>query len=65
MCIYIYIYVYTCKYICIQTLTPESTASLRTKILDLRGSDSSRTFTSRGGILRPVGNLPESLSQHG
>ena len=39
------------------------TASLRTKIMDFRGSDSSRILILRGGILRPIGNAPESLSQ--
>ena len=39
-----------------------STANLRTKILDFRGFDSSMTLTL-GGIPRPIGNFPESLSQ--
>ena len=40
-----------------------ATANLRTKILDVRGSDSSRILSVRGGILMSIGNLPESLSQ--
>ena len=41
------------------------TANLRTstKILDLGGFDSSGILILRGGILRPIGNLPEVLSQ--
>ena len=39
------------------------TADLRTKILDVRGFDSSRLLILRGGIPRPIGNSPESLSQ--
>ena len=44
-------------------LTGENTANLHTKILDFRGFDSSRILTLRGGIPRPMGNFPESLSQ--
>ena len=40
------------------------TANLRTKILDLRGFDSSTILILRGGIPRPVENSPESLSEH-
>ena len=36
---------------------------LRTKVLDFRGFDSSRIFILRGGIPRPIGSFPESLSQ--
>ena len=39
------------------------TANVRIKILDFGGLDSSRILILRGGILRSVGNLPESLSQ--
>ena len=40
------------------------TASLRTKIMDFRGFDSSGILISRGGIvLMSTGNFPESLSQ--
>ena len=38
-------------------------ANLRTKILDLRGLDSSIIIILRGGILVSMGDLPESLSQ--
>ena len=38
-------------------------ANLRTNIVDFRGFDSSIILILRGGILRPIGNLPESLSQ--
>ena len=43
-------------------LTPD-TANLRTKIMDFRGFDSSRILMLRGGIPRPIGDFPESLSQ--
>ena len=39
------------------------TATLRTKILDFRGFDSSRILSLRGGILMSIGNFPEVLSQ--
>ena len=34
-----------------------------TSIVDVRGFDSSIMLNLRGGIPRPTGNLPESLSQ--
>ena len=39
------------------------TANLRAKIMDFRGLDSSIILILGGGIPRPVGNFPESLSQ--
>ena len=39
------------------------TANLPTNIVDFRGFDSSIILIQRGGILRPIGDLPESLSQ--
>ena len=39
------------------------TANLRTKILDFRGFDSSIILILRGGILRSLGNFPETVSQ--
>ena len=39
------------------------TANLRTKILDIRGFDSSIIFILRAGILMSIGNFPEVLSQ--
>ena len=39
------------------------TATLRTNIMDFRGFDSSIIFILRGGIPRPIGDSPESLSQ--
>ena len=41
----------------------DDTANLRTNIVDFRGFDSSTIFIKRGGIPRPIGNFPESLSQ--
>ena len=38
-------------------------ANLRTKILDFRGFDSSEILIVRGGILKSIGTLTESLSQ--
>ena len=40
-----------------------NTANLRTKIMDFRGFDSNIILILSGGIPRPIGNLPESLSQ--
>ena len=39
------------------------TAHLRTNIMDFRGFDSSIILILRGGIPRPIGDFPESLSQ--
>ena len=39
------------------------TANLPTNIMDFRGFDSSIIVILRGGIPRPTGNFPESLSQ--
>ena len=39
------------------------TANLPTNIVDFRGFDSSIILKFRGGISRPMGNFPESLSQ--
>ena len=75
VCMYIYIYIYI--YIhppSVRAAGPKDpdrsrevhrcyTANLRTKMLDFTGFDSSRTLVSRGGIPRPKGNFPESLSQ--
>ena len=41
----------------------DSTANLRTKIMDFRGFDSSRILILRVGIPMRIGNSPESLSQ--
>ena len=41
----------------------DDTANLRTNIMDFRGLDSSNILMLRGGIPRPKGNSPESLSQ--
>ena len=38
-------------------------ANLPTTIMDFRGSDSSTILIIRGGIPRPMGNFPESVSQ--
>ena len=51
------------KHVCGAKLCAVSTANLRTKILDFRGSDPSRILLLRDGIHRPKGDLPESLSQ--
>ena len=40
-----------------------SVANLRTNIMAFRGFDSSIISIMRGGILMPIGNLPESLTQ--
>ena len=41
----------------------DATANLRTEIMDFRGFDSSRILMLRGGIPRPIGDFPESVSQ--
>ena len=41
----------------------KGTANLRTSIMEFRGFDSSIILILRGGIPRPIGNVPESLSQ--
>ena len=46
-----------------RAISSNSTANLRTKILDFRGFDSSRVFILRDGIPRPIVDLPESLSR--
>ena len=50
--------------ICLFTDTSiAATANLGTSIMDFRGCDSSVILILRGGIPRPMGNFPESLSQ--
>ena len=46
----------------ISMATCESSANLRTEILD-RGFDSSRVSIFRGGVLMSIGCFPEMLSQ--
>ena len=51
-----------------QILAPEisysgSTSNVPTKMLDFRRFDSSIILISRGGIPRPVGDFPESLTR--
>ena len=62
MHIYIYIYIH------VRHASPISCGlwpapNLPTKILDFRGFDSSTILILRGGIARPIGNFPESVSQ--
>ena len=45
------------------TLLPYSTPNLPADIVGFRGFDSSIILNLRGGILRPIGNFPEVLSQ--
>ena len=40
-----------------------ATANLRKQILNFRGFDSSRILIVRGGMLMPIGNFPEIMSQ--
>ena len=40
-----------------------NTANLPTNIMDFRGFDSSIMLIIRGGIPRPIGDFPKSLSQ--
>ena len=46
-----------------EALVVQGTANLRTNIMDFRGFDSSIILIVRGGIPRPIGDSPESLSQ--
>ena len=56
MCIYTYIYIY------IYIMCTRYTANLPTDNVDFRGFDSSIMLYFRGGIPRPIGDFPESLS---
>ena len=72
ICVYIYIYIYihplyirlpiggssTNQFPCLS-----STPNLHTNIVEFLGFDSSTILNSRGGTPRPIGDLPESLSQ--
>ena len=70
---YIYIYIYTNIIFQAHTYPPpkghdqrlkHATANPRTNIMDFRGFDSIISLISlRGGILMPIGNFPEDLSQ--
>ena len=64
-CVYIYIYIdiYIYIYIIFGWHHLSSATYLDTKILDFRGFDSSIILIIRGGIPRPIGNFPESLTQ--
>ena len=71
MYIYIYIYIYVLSVPLIHfgtfetcACTPASLApDLPTNIAGFRGFDSSVILILRGGIIRYIGNFPESLSQ--
>ena len=74
MCIYIYTYYngrtwrshrrcLACRISSWNGPTLQSTANLRTNIMDFRGFDSSIILIIRGGILMSIGGFPESLSQ--
>ena len=78
ICVYIYIYIYTYMYIYIWNEQPpvisscalyvHQTITTRTPNLPInnvyfRGFDSSIVLKLRCGILRPIGNYPEILSQ--
>ena len=47
----------------IRTMIDTITPNLPTNIMDFRGFDSSVILILRGGIPRPIGDVPESLSQ--
>ena len=77
VCIYIYIYIYVgrgrpprwpprLRRPKTRLRSPGAcltTPNLPTIIVDFRGFDSSIILILRGGILRPIGDFPESLSQ--
>ena len=66
---YVYIYIYMGVVSgwrgehCSKRSSTWDTANFRTKILDFGGFDSSGILILRGGIPRPIGNFPKSLSQ--
>ena len=65
VCIYIYIYI-SCQELATgphQELATAYTPNPPTNIVGFRGLDSSIILILRGGILTPIGNFPESLSQ--
>ena len=65
--IYLYTHIHTCSMLscrCSLAHRLAGTANLcTTKILDFGGLDPSRVLILRGGILRYMGDFPESLSQ--
>ena len=66
--LYIYIYIYFFQHnfeqqFMSRTMCSPFTANFRTKILEVRGFDSSRILVLRDGIPRPIGSFLESLSQ--
>ena len=61
--IYIGIYVYICIYRYVARLGKGAAANLGTKILDVRGFDSSGLLIWRGGMFMSIENPPESLSR--
>ena len=77
VCVYIYIYIYIyiapgCPHSARGSRARRrpppgrqtwNTPNPPTKIVDFRGFDSTIILILRGGILRPIGNIPESLSQ--
>ena len=46
-----------------QATLPRATADFPTDIMDFRGFDPSIILSLRGGIPRPIGDFPESLTQ--
>ena len=64
VCMYVYIYMHIYIYIYIYIyIRVRHAADLRTENLTFGGFDSSRILMLRGGIPRPTGNFPKSLSQ--
>ena len=63
MYMYIYIYIYVYVYVYVAQSRVSTTANLPTNIIEFTGFDSSIMLCLRAGILRPMGNFPESLSQ--
>ena len=62
MYIYIYIYIYITWLVSGARARPRPLVDSLLHI-DVRGLDSSIILVLRGGIPRPIGNFPESLSQ--
>ena len=63
MYVYIYIYIYETGALGNKASIVDVTANLCTNIMDFGGFDSSTILILSGGILRPIGDFPENLSQ--
>ena len=63
ICMHVYIYIYIYMYGRLNIIPIHYMPDLPTNIVDAIGFDSSAILSLRGGIPRPTGDFPESLSQ--